>query len=180
MKYLPTLETERLIIRPITMDDLHDFYEMDSQPEVHVYLKAEPVKTIEQTRQIIEDLQRQYDELGHGRLTVVVKETGKMIGWTGFKYIIEEEAMNNRFDFIDIGYRYRKEAWGKGYATEAAEACMDYYKKNMSHIQLNAITHVDNEGSRKVLEKIGFEVTETFHFDIWELDCYWYELKQGE
>lgn len=50
----------------------------------------------------------------------------------------------------------------------------------MSHIQLNALTHVDNEGSRKVLEKIGFEVTETFHFDIWELDCYWYELKQGE
>ncbi|HJD87419.1 MAG TPA: GNAT family N-acetyltransferase, partial [Empedobacter falsenii] len=72
------------------------------------------------------------------------------------------------------------EAWGKGYATEAAKACMDYYKKNMSHIQLNAITHVDNEGSRKVLEKIGFEVTKTFHFDIWELDCYWYELKQGE
>lgn len=53
MKYLPTLETERLIIRPITMDDLHDFYEMDSQPEVHVYLKAEPVKTIEQTRQLL-------------------------------------------------------------------------------------------------------------------------------
>lgn len=39
MNYLPTLETERLIIRPITMDDLQDFYEMDSQPEVHTFLR---------------------------------------------------------------------------------------------------------------------------------------------
>ena len=46
MKYLPTLETERLIIRPITMDDLQDFYEMDSQPEVHTFLKNQPIKTI--------------------------------------------------------------------------------------------------------------------------------------
>ncbi|MBW1619087.1 GNAT family N-acetyltransferase [Empedobacter falsenii] len=178
MKYLPTLETERLIIRPITIDDLQDFFEMDSQPEVHEFLKAEPIQIIEETKEIIEDIQKQYEELGHGRLAVVEKETGKMIGWTGFKYIIENESMNNKFDFIDIGYRYRKEAWGKGYATEAAEACMDFYRKNMSHIKLNAITHVDNKASRNVLEKIGFEVTETFHLDMWDLDCFWYELKK--
>ena len=56
MKYLPILETERLIIRPISMDDLDGLFEMDSQPEVHIYLKNEPIKTIDQTKKIIEDL----------------------------------------------------------------------------------------------------------------------------
>ena len=71
MKYLPTLETERLIIRPITLDDLQDFYEMDSQPEVHIYLKNQPIKTIDETKEIIENLLIQYNELGHGRVAVV-------------------------------------------------------------------------------------------------------------
>ena len=178
MKYLPTLETERLILRPITMDDLQDFYEMDSQPEVHTFLKNQPIKTIDETREIIENLLIQYQELGHGRLAVVEKESGKMIGWTGFKYMTEKEAMNNRFDFLDFGYRYRKETWGKGYATEAAKACMDFYRENMTDFKLNAITHTENAASRNVLEKIGFEVTETFHLDMWDLDCFWYELKK--
>lgn len=179
MKYLPTLETERLIIRPITIDDVDDFFEMDSQPEVHTFLRGQPINTIEETKGIIEALQVQYKELGHGRLAVVEKESGKMIGWTGFKYMTEKEAMNNQFDFLDFGYRYRKETWGKGYATEAAKACMEFYHKNMSDIKLNAITHLDNKASRNVLEKVGFEVTETFHLDMWDLDCFWYELKNN-
>ena len=177
MKYLPTLETERLIIRPITLDDLQDFYEMDSQPEVHIYLKNQPIKTIDETKVNIDNLLLKYETLGISRLAVIEKESGKMIGWTGFKYIEEKEAINNRFDFLDFGYRYRKETWGKGYATEAAKACIDFYRKNMTELKLNAITHVDNAASRNVLEKVGFRVTETFHFEVWNLDCYWYEFK---
>ena len=177
MKYLPTLETERLIIRPITLDDLQDFYEMDSQPEVHIYLKNQPIKTIDETKVNIDNLLLKYETLGISRLAVIEKESGKMIGWTGFKYIEEKDAINNRFDFLDFGYRYRKETWGKGYATEAAKACIDFYRENMTELKLNAITHVDNAASRNVLEKVGFRVTETFHFEVWNLDCYWYEFK---
>ncbi len=177
MKYLPTLETERLIIRPITLDDLQDFYEMDSQPEVHIYLKNQPIKTIDETKVNIDNLLLKYETLGISRLAVIEKESGKMLGWTGFKYIEEKEAINNRFDFLDFGYRYRKETWGKGYATEAAKACIDFYRENMTELKLNAITHVDNAASRNVLEKVGFRVTETFHFEVWNLDCYWYEFK---
>ena len=177
MKYLPTLETERLIIRPITLDDLQDFYEMDSQPEVHIYLKNQPIKTIDEAKVNIDNLLLKYETLGISRLAVIEKESGKMIGWTGFKYIEEKEAINNRFDFLDFGYRYRKETWGKGYATEAAKACIDFYRENMTELKLNAITHVDNAASRNVLEKVGFRVTETFHFEVWNLDCYWYEFK---
>ncbi|MBO6213610.1 GNAT family N-acetyltransferase [Algoriella sp.] len=177
MKYLPILETECLIIRPISMGDLDGLFEMDSQPEVHIYLKNEPIKTIDQTKKIIEDLVIQYEKLGHGRLAVIEKESGNFIGWTGFKYIEEKDKINNKIDFLDFGYRYKKEVWGKGYATEAAKACIDFYNQNMKEIKLNALTHIGNIASRKVLEKVGFQVTETFHFDLWNLDCYWYEFK---
>lgn len=179
MNYTPILETERLIIRPITLDDVEAYFEMDSQPEVHTYLRVQPLQTVDEARVIVEALQNQYEEFGVGRVGVIEKESGDFIGWTGFKYIEEKEEINNRYDYLDFGYRYRKEAWGKGFATEAAKACMEYYKVEMTHFKLNAITHVDNQASRNVLEKIGFEITETFSFEQWNIDCFWYELKSG-
>ncbi|WP_333660296.1 GNAT family N-acetyltransferase [Chishuiella changwenlii] len=179
MNYTPILETDRLIIRPMTLDDVEGHFSMDSQPEVHTYLKAEPLQKIEESEKMIESIQIQYKNFGVGRVAVIEKESGEFIGWTGFKFIEEKEAINNQFGFLDFVYRYKKEAWGKGYATEAAKACMDYYLKEMTHFKLNALTHIENKASRNVLEKIGFEVTETFIFDLWEIDCFWYELKSG-
>lgn len=174
MKYLPTLETERLIIRPITLDDLEKFYEMDAQAEVHTYLKKEPSVSIADTELLINDLLRQYEQYGTARVAVVEKSTHQFIGWTGFKLIDEET--NGHINFLDFGYRFRKEVWGKGYATEAAQACLDYYYKNLTHFPLHAMTHIDNKASRNVLEKVGFEVTDIFHLTIWDIDCYWYDL----
>ena len=176
MKYTPILETERLIIRPINLDDLQAYFEMDSQPEVHTFLRAEPLKNLEETEKVINTILQQYDEFGVGRVAVIEKETNQLIGWTGFKYIEEKEAINHQFDYLDFGYRFRKEAWGKGFATEAAKACMDFYKKKMTHFKINGITHVDNLASKNVLEKVGFKVTETFSFEQWDIDCFWYEL----
>ncbi|UIR56586.1 GNAT family N-acetyltransferase [Sphingobacterium sp. SRCM116780] len=174
MKYLPTLETERLIIRPITRDDVQAFYEMDSQSEVHIYLRGQPVQSIEETKGIIEGLHQQYEQYGVGRVAVIEKATNQFIGWTGFKYI--DELTNNKINFLDFGYRFRKEAWGKGFATEAAQACMAYYHEEMKHFPIHAMTHIDNKGSRNVLEKVGFNVTDSFHLAVWDIDCYWYEI----
>lgn len=173
MKYVPTLETERLIIRPITLDDVEEFYAMDSQPEVHLYLNRSPLKSNEEAKDYIKGLLQQYETHGIGRVAVIEKATNQLIGWTGFKFI--EAPMNDRINFLDFGYRYRKESWGKGYATEAALACIAFYYKNLTHIPLHASTHVDNQASRKVLEKVGFKITDTFKFTIWDIDCYWYE-----
>ena len=178
MNLLPTLETERLIIRPITLDDVQGFFEMDSQPEVHTFLRGEPLKSLAETHQIIESIIAQYQKFGIGRVGVIEKSTNIFIGWTGFKFIAEEDTINNRFDFLDFGYRFRKEVWGRGYATEAAKACMEFYKNNLTQYQINAITHIDNLASRRILEKVGFEVTETFQLKMWDITCYWYELNK--
>jgi len=173
-KHLPILETERLIIRPIQMDDAAYFFAMDSQPEVHTFLNNKPVQSIEEMKKAIAHIQQQYEKYGIGRLGVIEKSSNQWIGWTGFKYI--DELENGRIGFLDLGYRFRTESWGKGYATEAALACMQYYSEQLTHFEVHAITHTGNLGSRHVLEKVGFQVTEEFHFDLWNIPCYWYDL----
>ena len=179
MKHLPFLETERLILRPITLDDVVEFYEMDSQPEVHQYLRDEPLESIDEAINLINSLHVQYNKFGIGRIAVIDKSTYEFIGWTGFKYIPSETPINNQSDYLDFGYRLRKESWGKGYATEAAMACMKFFNEKLSEFKINAITDVENEVSRHILEKLGFEIQETFEFSPSKAKCYWYKLKRS-
>lgn len=74
------IETERLILRPVTLDDTQDFFEMDSNPNVHKYLGNNPVKSIDQSKAWIEDILDQYETFGLGRLAVVNKTTDKFLG----------------------------------------------------------------------------------------------------
>jgi RimJ/RimL family protein N-acetyltransferase len=74
-KHLPILETERLIIRPIQMDDAAYFFAMDSQPEVHTFLNNEPVQSIEEMKKAIAHIQQQYEKYGIGRLGVIEKSS---------------------------------------------------------------------------------------------------------
>ena len=180
MKHLPFIDTERLILRPITLEDAFEFFEMDSQSKVHHYLNNKPMESVDEAINTINDLHVQYYKYGIGRMAIIEKETFKFIGWIGFKYIPKEEEINNKNEYLDFGYRLREEAWRKGYATEAAKACIDYYNKNLQQYEVNAVTHLENGASKKILEKVGFEATEKFHFKIFNTECYWYEFKNGK
>ena len=176
MKYLPFLETERLIIRPITLEDTFEFFEMDSQPEVHTYLRDKPLKTIDEALNLLNSIRLQYRKFGIGRVAVIEKNTFRFIGWTGFKFI--EESYNNHSKYLDFGYRLKKEAWDKGYATEAAKACIKYYEEALKHFKIHAMTHKNNEASRNVLQKVGFEISDEFILEGSNIKCYWYDLKK--
>lgn len=176
MKHLPFIETERLILRPITLSDAAEYYEMDSQPEVHLFLHDEPLQSVDDAINLINNLHLQYHRFGIGRIAIIDKATYEFIGWTGFKYIDEQHAINHHYDYLDFGYRLRKESWGKGFATEAAKACMDFFNDKLNQFNINAITHVDNQVSKHILEKVGFTVKETFHLDDSSIEYYWYAL----
>ncbi len=74
------LETQRLILRPIQATDAQDLFEMDNNPNVHLYLGNEPVQTIDQVYGYIESIQNQYIKNGIGRFVIVVKETNELVG----------------------------------------------------------------------------------------------------
>ena len=85
------LETERLILRELLPTDVVGMFELDSDPEVHKYLGNNPVRTIEETREIIKIICQQYLDNGIGRWAAIEKTSGEFIGWSGLKFIREYE-----------------------------------------------------------------------------------------
>lgn len=169
-------ETERLYLRNILPEDETDLFEMDSDPEVHRFLENNPVTSIEQIREVIGMLTKQYEENGIARWAVVDKNTHECLGWAGLKYF-GEEGMNKHTHFYEHGYRFKQKHWGKGYATEASRAILAYGFKNLQVESIYAITDVNNLKSQKILQKLGFKYIETFDYNDVE-PVFWFELKQ--
>ncbi len=168
------IETERLILRELEYTDDQDLFEMDSDPEVHLYIENNPVKSIDEIRKVIEMLKIQYKENGIARWAVVDKLTNECVGWSGLKYF--NQPLNNHNNFYELGYRFKKKHWGKGFATESSSAILDFGFRNFNVEKIFAITDPKNENSKKVLNKLGFEFQETFDYEGDPTD--WFELKK--
>jgi ribosomal-protein-alanine N-acetyltransferase len=154
------IETERLIIREIIPEDIDGMFELESDPQVHQYLGNQPIKTREESPGRIDFIRQQYIDHGIGRWAMIEKETNSFIGWTGFKFI--NETVNGHINYYDLGYRMIPKYWGKGYATEAAIACLDYGTNQLKLNPIYGIADDGNSGSKNVLVKAGFTPAETF------------------
>jgi RimJ/RimL family protein N-acetyltransferase len=168
------LETERLILRKLEETDAERMFLLDSDPEVMKYIGVPVLTEQSQSLNVIRMIQKQYEENGTGRLGVVEKKTGLLIGWSGLKLLTEE--INGYKNVLDLGYRYLPESWGKGHALEAARASLELGFHQMKAEVIYAHAHSENEGSNHILKKLGFEKTSEFT----EPDgiCNWYELKR--
>ncbi|BAP32904.1 ribosomal-protein-alanine acetyltransferase [Chryseobacterium sp. StRB126] len=167
------LETERLILRKLEERDDERMFLMDSDPEVMKYLEP-PVKNKEESKKVIRMIQKQYEENGVGRLAVIEKESGLLIGWCGLKRL--KEPINGYVETLDLGYRFIPAFWGKGYAWEAANATLDYGFKELKANIIYAYADSANAGSNYILAKLGFE--NTGQFEDSGVKCSWYELKR--
>lgn len=169
-------ETERLILRELLPTDRNGLFFVDSNPDVNIYLGNNPVKTIEQTDDIITFIRKQYVDNGIGRWAMIEKSTNYFIGWTGLKLI--RELTNNRIDYYDLGYRLNKSYWGKGFATEAAKAALMYGFNTLNLNEIYAIVDSKNIASSNVIEKVGLKYKETFTYC--EADHDWFEIKKQQ
>lgn len=166
-------ETERLILRELLPADAAGMFEMDSDPEVHLYLGNKPFNTIEESEENIEFIRRQYVENGIGRWAVIEKASQNFIGWAGLKLITD--PINNRVNYHDLGYRFSKKYWGKGYATESAMAARDYAFNVLKLSEIIGIADVNNLGSIHVLEKTGLKRISIFDYQ--DIKHHWMEMK---
>jgi [ribosomal protein S5]-alanine N-acetyltransferase len=170
------IETERLILREIEFTDENDMFELESDPEVHLYIENNPVKSIEKIREIIGMLRNQYKKNGVGRWALINKQTNEFLGCCGLKYF--EEPLNNYQNFYELGYRFKKKHWGQGFATEATLASIEYGFNNLNIDAIYAITDPKNTNSISVLKKIGFNFIETFNYEGDLTD--WFELEKSK
>jgi len=170
------VETERLLLRDIIESDVNDLYELDSNHKVHKYLGNNPVKTLAKSKEIIKDIHEQYKNNGIGRWAVILKSTNEFLGWSGLKY--EDYNINDKDGYYDIGYRFKEQHWGKGYATESAQASLDYGFNILGWDKICGAAQIENIGSNKVLQKIGLNFIESFIYKT--THCHWYELTREE
>ncbi|MEZ4687791.1 MAG: GNAT family N-acetyltransferase [Bacteroidia bacterium] len=147
---IPILHTARLIIRPFTMDDIEPSFRMNLDAEVSKYTgDGGVVSKKELERRIVEDVMGDYCKHGFGRMAVGLKGGPDFIGFAGMKYLED-------LDEVDLGFRFMREYWGKGIATEAAKACLDYGFGELGLKRIIDMVLPENGASIRVLEKCGF------------------------
>ena len=146
------LETPRLVFRRFTEADAKLILELHSDPLVLQFLHEPLVTTEEEAREIIQKIIIPQYKLNLGRWALHTRDNNKFIGWCGLKY-------NASTDETDLGYRLSNEAWGKGYATEAAEYTLQYGFDTLQLKKVIAHAHVQNTASINVLEKLGMKYT---------------------
>jgi RimJ/RimL family protein N-acetyltransferase len=156
MKIGMELETERTWMRKLTVEDAADLYRLNADPDVIKYTGDDPFTTIDEARQFLAQYD-QYTAYGVGRLAVIEKSTQSFIGWCGLKYTPETHA-------YDIGFRFFKACWNRGFATETAKKCLEYGFEVLNLDEIISRVMKDNMASIQVLKKLGMSFQENIDF----------------
>lgn len=153
------LETERLILRRLTAADVEHLFALDNDPAVMRFInggKPTPRQVIE--TEILPRVLGFYDRGdGYGIWAAIETSTGEFIGWFSLR------ADEGDLEKVELGYRLRQTAWGKGYATEGSRALIDKGFAELGAQRIFATTMTVNAASRRVMEKVGFAYVRTFH-----------------
>ena len=150
-------ETRRLTHRALIPDDAETFFTLNSNPDVMRYTGEPMTPSVDAAREAIIN-HPDFDTLGYGRWACILRETQQMIGFCGLKYLDDLDA-------VDVGYRLLPEYWGRGLATEACIASLDFGFQTLGLEEIIALVLPANTASIRVLEKSGMQSTGEFHYD---------------
>jgi [ribosomal protein S5]-alanine N-acetyltransferase len=144
------LETKRLLLRPLTMDDLDALLALYSDTDVKKYVYTEAM-TLEETREELEWAIKVYSEQpGFGLWATIHKETGEFIGRCGLlQWTIEDRTE------VELTYMLAQKYWGKGLGTEVAQALMEYGIEKLNLSRLICCIDQENQASIRVAENLG-------------------------
>ena len=145
------LETDRLILRQLSTEDAAFILELVNEPSFIQNIGDRGVRTLEDARAYILRIAiSSYEKNGFGLYLVELKDSAQSIGMCG---LIKRDGLED----VDIGYAFLPRFWLNGYAVEAATAVKDYARDMLGLKRLVAITDPANQGSIRVLEKIGLK-----------------------
>ena len=148
---LPTLTTQRLLLRPRSLDDIPGYMEMDADAEVMRYIGDGTVPDLATHAERIR--QRILAGNAEGLWVWSVFERDRPADLLGCMFLSLEEELNQ----IELAYRFRRSAWGRGIATEASVVCLQYGFETLGLREIIGLTYPENTPSQRVLGKLGFE-----------------------
>lgn len=148
------LQTERLVLRTMYATDLDALHLIFTDVKVMAAFNHDPFTREQMGRWLQRNLDHQ-SQYGYGLFSVLLKETGELIGNCGLEQMEDQGA-------AELGYDFRSEFWNQGYATEAACAVRDYAFDALKLPQLISLIRVGNLASKRVAEKVGMTLAEEF------------------
>jgi ribosomal-protein-alanine N-acetyltransferase len=165
------LETERLLVRKFTPEDLDPLVELRSDDEVIKYLGGRRLQNPEAIAKRLQFYLDCYARFGFGMCALVWKETGEMFGWSGL------QPLDGTTE-IEVGYGMIKKFWGMGIGYECARAWIRYGFEKANLERIVAVASPENTGSWRIMEKCGmrYEKTET-HYG---MECVFYAISKNE
>ncbi|MGF7047564.1 ribosomal-protein-alanine N-acetyltransferase [Paenibacillus sp. DS2015] len=163
------MESDRIILRPCSIDDAEDLYEFTSDEETTRFI-YEPYKDVDQAKRVLANY---YLEEPIGKYALVLKETNKMIGVVEFR--VHEETKGG-----ELGYTLSRHYWGNGYMTEAGKLILELAFNVLGVERVFAATDIRNTASAKLMSRLGMkhegtlrrnhmikgELTDSFHYSI--------------
>jgi len=154
------LETQRLILRRWRDSDLQIMADINQDPQVMEHFPAP--KTLEETRRFIVGNRALYDQVGFCAYAVELKDNHGFIGFVGLSPVGEDMPCGPT---VEIFWRIGTKYWGKGYASEAAQAVVDHAFNTLGLNELVSFTTTTNKRSEKLMQRLGFTRSEQDDFD---------------
>ncbi len=149
------LETDRLLLRRVTVDDVDELLEIHADPDIVRFMGVwDRPRAMEWLTEVDEN----WDERGYGRVAITDRASGRLLGRTGLMYL-------SQFAETELGWTLRREAWGHGYATEAARACAHWAFGHLEISYLTSLIEPGNERSMRVAGRLGMTAlrNDVFH-----------------
>lgn len=170
-KGTPTLETNRLLLRKLTLEDAGDIFEYASDDETTKYMTWNTHSSIEDAKGYINFTLGRYEKDETGEWGIVLKESGKLIGALGFPWC---DMKNKR---AEIGYVLSKKHWGMGIMPEAVRRIIKFAFEEMGLNRIECCHFMPNEKSGRVMQKAGMSYEGIARERFYAKDRYW-DVKQ--
>ena len=166
---MPSIETERLLLRRFRPDDLDELAKLFADPDVMRYVgNGQPIDRNEAER-ALRSIINHWERHGFGRWAVVDKQSNEFIGFGGLRSL---------FDTPEVVYHFSKENWGKGLATELARASLRFGFEDRGFDRIVAVAKPENRASIHVMQKLGmrFEMKTSYY----NIEVVQYEITRNE
>lgn len=146
------IDTGRLLLRRWKSEDHVPFAAICGDPDVMRYIGNGATRTADETARSIAAFEKAWDERGYGLFAVEVKQTGDLIGFTGLSW---PDFLPEVLPSVEIGWRFSRSSWGRGYASEAASAALSFAVRELGITDIVSIYQPGNGASARIMQKLG-------------------------
>jgi [ribosomal protein S5]-alanine N-acetyltransferase len=171
MTEIPCLQTPRLTLRPFAPEDAPVLHRINQREGVLRYFPGTTPPSLEKVVRFVTFQQKHWEKFGYGNWAIVPNGETEMAGWVGLQFLPE-------LNQTEVGFLLDAPFWGKGYATEAAQASLQFGFEHFDFDHIIALAHSENLASRRVIAKCGMTYVETIH--LWDTDLMRYTVERAD